>query len=99
MAAKLTAEWIPLCHPIRLTAVEGFIEIEDQGFLVVVETETRSATGVEMEAITAVTAGLLTLYDMLKAQYRGLIVDDVHLVEKTGGETGNYVFRDFRTEA
>ena len=99
MAAKRTAEWIPLCHPIPLTAVEVSIEIEDQGFLVAVETETRSATGVEMEAITAVTAGLLTLYDMLKAQYRGLIVDDVHLVEKTGGKTGDYVFRDFRTEA
>ncbi|MHB1955301.1 MAG: cyclic pyranopterin monophosphate synthase MoaC [Sulfobacillus sp.] len=99
MAAKKTHEWIPLCHPIALTAVEVVITVEDEAFLVIVQTETRSATGVEMEAITGVSAALLTLYDMLKAQNRGLVLDDIHLVKKTGGKTGDYVFPTHESEA
>jgi len=88
-----------LCHPIALTAVEVVITVEDEAFLVIVQTETRSATGVEMEAITGVSAALLTLYDMLKAQNRGLVLDDIHLVKKTGGKTGDYVFPTHESEA
>lgn len=90
MAAKRTAEWIPLCHPIALTGISVTIEMKDEGFEVTAETETRASTGVEMEAMTAVSAALLTLYDMLKAQYRGLVLTEIHLVEKTGGKNGDY---------
>lgn len=91
MAAKRTAEWIPLCHPIALTGVSITVEMEDSGFVVTAETETRAGTGVEMEAMTAVSAALLTLYDMLKAQHRGLVLTEIHLLEKTGGKSGDYV--------
>lgn len=90
MAAKRTAEWIPLCHPIALTGISVTIELDDEGFTVTAKTETRASTGVEMEAMTAVSAALLTLYDMLKAQHRGLVLTEIHLVEKTGGKNGDY---------
>ena len=90
MAAKRTAEWIPLCHPIALTGISVIIEFDDEGFVVTAETETRASTGVEMEAMTAVSAALLTLYDMLKAQHRGLVLTEIHLVEKTGGKNEDY---------
>ncbi len=94
MAAKRTAEWIPLCHPIALTGISITIEMEDSGFVVTAETETRASTGVEMEAMTAVSAALLTLYDMLKAQHRGLVLTGIHLVAKTGGKTGDYFYAE-----
>ncbi len=94
MGAKRTAEWIPLCHPIALTGIRVGIDIDDEGFVVTAETETRAGTGVEMEAMTAVSAALLTLYDMLKAQHRGLVLTKIHLVEKTGGKSGDYFFAE-----
>ncbi len=100
MAAKRTAEWIPLAHPIPLTGVQAEIEpfwgpgSHDGGFRVRVRVETRAPTGVEMEALTAVTAGLLTLYDMLKAQDRTMTLTEVHLLEKHGGRSGDYVRPD-----
>ncbi|AEJ39151.1 molybdenum cofactor biosynthesis protein C [Sulfobacillus acidophilus TPY] len=89
-AAKRTAEWIPLAHPVPLTHVAVEISPEPDGFRVLATVETVWATGVEMEALTAVTAALLTLYDMLKARDRGMVMTGVQLVEKTGGRSGTY---------
>ncbi len=91
MAAKRTAEWIPLCHPIPLTAVTVDIVVESDRVRLRAVTETRAATGVEMEAMTAVTAGLLTLYDMLKGIDRSLTMTDVKLLEKSGGRSGHFI--------
>ncbi|CAB1129272.1 molybdenum cofactor biosynthesis protein C [Candidatus Hydrogenisulfobacillus filiaventi] len=92
LAAKRTAEWIPLAHPLPLSGVE--VEVEPQperGRIGVRATvATHGPTGVEMEALTAVTAGLLTAYDMLKALDRGMVLGPVRLLEKSGGRTGHY---------
>jgi cyclic pyranopterin phosphate synthase len=92
MAAKRTAELIPLCHPLPLTKVEVRIEIEDElpGFEVVAEVRTRAATGVEMEALTAVSVACLTLFDMLKAIDRTMTIGGVEVVLKTGGKSGDW---------
>jgi cyclic pyranopterin phosphate synthase len=96
MAAKKTAELIPLCHPIALTKVEVEITPEAAGttLLIVAVAETTDRTGVEMEALTAVSVAALTLYDMAKAIDRGMRVTGLELVEKTGGKSG-----DFRRDA
>jgi cyclic pyranopterin phosphate synthase len=93
MAAKRTAELIPLCHPIALTRVAVDFELDQAGSSVtcVVRTETRGQTGVEMEALTAVQVGLLTVYDMCKAVDRGMVIEDVRLLEKHGGKSGDWV--------
>jgi cyclic pyranopterin phosphate synthase len=93
MAAKKTAELIPLCHPIPLTKVTVEIEpTRDAGSLHVVATaETVGQTGVEMEALTAASVAALTLYDMAKAIDRAMTVTDLRLVEKSGGKSGDYV--------
>lgn len=90
-AAKRTAEWIPLCHPLFLTGVEVSVTVEEDGFLVAATCETKGPTGVEMEALTAVSAALLTLYDMLKGQDRTMVITDVKLVEKSGGRSGHFL--------
>ena len=90
MAAKRTAEWIPLCHPIPITGIEVAIRPESDGIRVRVEVVTMAATGVEMEALTAVSAALLTLYDMLKGMDRGMMIQSVRLLEKTGGQSGHF---------
>jgi cyclic pyranopterin phosphate synthase len=92
MAAKRTAELIPLCHPLPLTKVEVRIEIEDElpGFQVVAEVRTRAVTGVEMEALTAVSVACLTLFDMLKAIDRTMTIGGVEVVLKTGGKSGDW---------
>ncbi|WP_275107356.1 cyclic pyranopterin monophosphate synthase MoaC [Sulfobacillus harzensis] len=90
MAVKRTAEWIPLAHPIPITGVSADIKMLDDGFLVVVTVATVGPTGVEMEALTGVSAALLTLYDMLKAQERGMVIEQVRLMEKRGGRSGTY---------
>lgn len=90
-AAKRTAEWIPLCHPLFLTGVEVSVTVEEDGFVVTASCETKGPTGVEMEALTAVSAALLTLYDMLKGQDRTMVITDVQLVEKSGGRSGHFV--------
>jgi cyclic pyranopterin phosphate synthase len=92
-AAKRTAELIPLCHPLPLTRVEAAFEFDDAGSSVSCEVvaETIGRTGVEMEALVAVSAGLLTIYDMCKAIDRGMTLSNIGLVEKSGGRSGHYL--------
>ncbi len=91
-AAKRTSELIPLCHPLAITACNVAFEPADDDQRFVVEASVRCAdrTGVEMEALTAVTVAALTLYDMLKAIDRGMAIEEVVLVEKQGGRSGHY---------
>ena len=92
-AAKRTAELIPLCHPLSLTRVEASFELQDDPACVwcTVTVEAWERTGVEMEALTAVQIGLLTIYDMCKAVERGMTIQGVRLLEKRGGKSGDYV--------
>lgn len=91
-AAKRTAELIPLCHPLPLTRVAIEFEIDAAGNSVVcrARAETMGRTGVEMEALTAVQIGLLTIYDMCKAADRGMVIGDVRVLEKQGGKSGDW---------
>jgi cyclic pyranopterin phosphate synthase len=91
-AAKKTSDLIPLCHPIALTRVAVEFRLDEPGCAVVCEVtaETVGATGVEMEALTAVQVGLLTIYDMCKAVDRGMVIGDVRLLEKRGGKSGTW---------
>ncbi|ADK99421.1 cyclic pyranopterin monophosphate synthase MoaC [Brevundimonas subvibrioides] len=93
MAAKKTADLIPLCHPLPLDAVVVAVEAsaDGSGLSVTATTRTTGRTGVEMEALTAATVALLTLYDMLKAVDRGMTIEAVGLFSKTGGESGDWV--------
>ena len=92
-AAKRTADLIPLAHPLALTRVGAEFEIDtaDCGITLTVTAETRGRTGVEMEALTAVCVGLLTIYDMCKAVDRGMRIENVLLLEKKGGKSGHYL--------
>ena len=92
MAAKRTSELIPLCHPLPLTAVEVRIDADDAlpGFSVVAEVRTKAVTGVEMEALTAVSVACLTLFDMLKAIDRTMTIGGVEVVSKSGGKSGDW---------
>lgn len=92
MAAKKTSETIPLCHPIMLTRVNVGFEIDEpnNAVICVVTTHTRERTGIEMEALMAVNAGLLTIYDMCKAVDRGMEINGVHILKKTGGKSGDW---------
>ena len=91
MAAKKTADLIPLCHPLSLTRVE--LDLEPQApdkIICTVSVETQGQTGVEMEALTAVQIALLTIYDMCKAVDRGMSMHNIHLLEKLGGKSGHW---------
>jgi len=92
-AAKRAAELIPLCHPLPLTRVAVDFTIDRAAGAVAIEVvaETRGQTGVEMEALTAAAVGLLTIYDMCKAADRGMRIDGVRLLEKSGGKSGRFV--------
>lgn len=90
MAAKKTSDLIPLCHPIALTSVTVDIEPETDALRITATAETTGQTGVEMEALTAASVAALTLYDMAKAMDRGMRIEGLHLVEKTGGKSGDY---------
>ena len=90
MAAKKTSDLIPLCHPIALTSVTVDIEPVGDALRVRATAETTGQTGVEMEALTAAAVAALTLYDMAKAMDRGMRIDGLELVEKTGGKSGDY---------
>jgi cyclic pyranopterin phosphate synthase len=92
MAAKRTADLIPLCHPLPLDKAEVRIAIDDDlpGFRVESEIRTHGATGVEMEALTAVSVACLTLFDMLKAIDRTMIIGGVEVTAKTGGKSGSW---------
>lgn len=91
-AAKRTAELIPLCHPLPLTRVAVDFEIDAAASRVhcTARVETRGRTGVEMEALTAVQIGLLTVYDMCKAADRGMVMGDIRVLEKHGGKSGDW---------
>lgn len=90
MAAKRTADLIPLCHPLALTKVGIDFEWEENGIAVTATAATTGPTGVEMEALTAASVALLTLYDMAKALDRAMIVRDIRLLEKSGGRSGDW---------
>jgi cyclic pyranopterin monophosphate synthase len=83
MAAKRTAELVPLCHPLPLTYVDVSLSVVAGGVDIEASAETTAQTGVEMEALTAVTVAALTVYDMAKAIDKGMVIDEVRLVEKT----------------
>jgi len=92
MAAKKTADLIPLCHPIPITAIELSFEI-DQATLSIqcqASVQTRAQTGIEMEALVAVNVALLTIYDMCKAVDRGMILNNIGLLKKSGGRSGEW---------
>jgi cyclic pyranopterin monophosphate synthase len=93
MAAKRTAELIPLCHPLPLTKVEVLIRIDDDlpGLRVTSKVRTIGVTGVEMEALTAVSVACLTLFDMLKAVDRSMVIGGVEVTSKSGGKSGNWL--------
>jgi cyclic pyranopterin phosphate synthase len=90
--AKRTAELVPLCHPIAITRVAVEFEIDRAANTVrcTVQVETVGRTGVEMEALTGVQVGLLTIYDMCKAADRGMVIGDVRVLEKRGGKSGDW---------
>src|SRR2546429_2306530 len=92
MAAKRTSELIPLCHPLALSRVELDITPDAKlpGCVVRATVKVTGPTGVEMEALTAVSVACLTIYDMVKAVERGIRIEGIHLVEKTGGKSGRY---------
>ena len=92
MAAKRTADLIPLCHPLALTSVTVEINADEAASALVVtaRTKTTGPTGVEMEALTAVAVACLTIYDMLKASDRAMVIDGITLLEKRGGASGDY---------
>ena len=91
--AKRTADLVPLCHPLPITRVAVDFELDEAASTVrcTAQVETLGRTGVEMEALTAVQVGLLTVYDMLKAADRGMVMDGIHVLEKHGGKSGSWV--------
>jgi cyclic pyranopterin phosphate synthase len=90
MAAKRTADLIPLCHPLPLTHVDVQTELRDDGIYLEATVSTHAQTGVEMEALTAVSVATLTIYDMCKALDKSMTITDIRLEEKTGGKSGDY---------
>ena len=96
MAAKQTSSLIPLCHPLPLSKVAVRIAVDESlpGFIVTSEVKTNGVTGVEMEALTAVSVACLTLFDMLKAVDRDMIIEGVEVTSKTGGKSGSWKQND-----
>src|SRR5438128_4431464 len=90
IACKRTAELIPLCHPLPITYADVRAELVDSGVYLEAEVSTQAQTGVEMEALTAVSVAALTIYDMCKAIDKGMTITDVRLELKTGGKSGDY---------
>jgi cyclic pyranopterin monophosphate synthase len=90
MAAKKTADLIPLCHPLMISKVSLDFELHTDRIDVTATVKVEGKTGVEMEALTACSVACLTIYDMLKAVDRGMIITDLRLVEKTGGKSGHF---------
>ena len=91
MAAKRTWELIPMCHPLPLTSIDISFAFQDNALDIQAQVKCSGETGVEMEALTAVSAAALTVYDMCKAVQRDMVIDQIRLMEKTGGKSG--VFR------
>lgn len=96
MGAKRTADLIPLCHPLGLDKVSVTVALDESlpGFVVTAEAQVSGPTGVEMEALTAVSVACLTLYDMLKAADRGMVISQVRLLSKSGGRSGHWSLGD-----
>ncbi len=94
MAAKKTAELIPLCHPLALDAVTLDFIVEDSAVRAVATASLTGRTGVEMEALTAVSVALLTVYDMAKAIDKGMVIEAIRLIEKRGGKSGDWKAAD-----
>jgi cyclic pyranopterin monophosphate synthase len=96
MGSKKTSELIPLCHPIALTKVSVTFEVDEKNTAITCSAtcETTGQTGVEMEALTAVSVGLLTIYDMCKAADRGMSISNIKLLEKQGGKSGEWIAAD-----
>ncbi|WP_041372966.1 cyclic pyranopterin monophosphate synthase MoaC [Phenylobacterium zucineum] len=90
MAAKKTSDLIPMCHPLPVTKAEVRVEPAEGGLSVTARVKTTGRTGVEMEALTAVSVACLTLYDMLKAAEKSMVIEAVRLTEKTGGKSGDW---------
>ena len=90
MGAKRTSDLIPLCHPLALSKARVIVNVAEGGLEVIAQVKTTGPTGVEMEALTAVSVACLTLYDMLKAADRGMVIEGVRLLEKTGGASGDW---------
>ena len=90
MAAKRTSELIPLCHPLPLTRVAIDLEVDETGVTATATAATEGKTGVEMEALTAVSVALLTIYDMAKAIDKGMTIGGIRLLSKTGGKSGDW---------
>jgi cyclic pyranopterin monophosphate synthase len=90
MAAKRTSDLIPLCHPLPLTHIDVQATLGDTGVFLQAEVSTNAQTGVEMEALTAVSVAALTVYDMCKALEKGITINDIRLDMKTGGKSGDY---------
>lgn len=89
-AAKRTAELIPMCHPLPLDVVDVAVEVEPEGIRIVATAVTTGKTGVEMEAMTAVSVAALTIYDMCKALDKGIVIREIALEKKSGGKSGEY---------
>lgn len=98
MAAKNTAQLIPMCHPLALTGVDIAFDWEKDPYILKIEVtvKTKGVTGVEMEALTAASASALTVYDMCKAIDKGMVIGPTYLIEKTGGKSGHFVRKDDR---
>lgn len=96
MGAKRTSDLIPLCHPLPITGLTVRVEPDDaaRAFVVTAEVKTTGKTGVEMEALMAVMTACLTIYDMAKAVDKSMIIEDVKLIEKSGGKSGDYKRND-----
>jgi cyclic pyranopterin phosphate synthase len=90
MAAKRTSELIPLCHPLMLSKVSVDFVVEDNGIRATATARLTGQTGVEMEALTAVSVALLTLYDMVKSVDKNMIISDIRLLSKSGGKSGDW---------
>lgn len=90
MGAKRTSDLIPLCHPLGLSHVSVDISFTDSGLEITAECQLNGQTGVEMEALTAVSVAALTVYDMCKAVDRGMVISDIRLIHKSGGKSGVY---------
>jgi cyclic pyranopterin phosphate synthase len=92
MGAKRTHDLIPLCHPLPLTGIDVLVEVNEEATSIDIEATVRTTakTGVEMEALTAVSVAALTVYDMLKAVQKDMVIGDVRLVRKSGGASGDY---------
>jgi cyclic pyranopterin phosphate synthase len=96
MAAKRTSELIPLCHPLPLSVISVDLAPTRSGYTIEARVRTNAQTGVEMEALTAVAVAALTIYDMVKAVDKSMVIGDIYLVEKTGGKSGPYRRRPVR---